>query len=81
MTDPLLLLEDELELQDELSCFLRARGWNVLAASTIAEAMSLIDRVQMAICDVMLPDGSGFDFVSSLRETLRPVRYRHADCP
>ncbi|MCG9096181.1 response regulator transcription factor [Laribacter hongkongensis] len=68
MTDPLLLLEDELELQDELSCFLLARGWNVLAASTIAEAMSLIDRVQMAICDVMLPDGSGFDFVSSLRE-------------
>ena len=63
----LLLLEDEPDLQEELADFLRARGWQVLAASTIAEAEALSGQAAMAVCDVMLPDGSGFDFAARLR--------------
>ncbi|MXR37271.1 response regulator transcription factor [Craterilacuibacter sinensis] len=64
----LLLLEDEAELREELADFLRARGWDVLEAGSVAQSLPLLAQVDMAVCDVMLPDGSGFDVVSCLRE-------------
>lgn len=64
----LLLLEDEAELREELADFLRARGWDVLEAGSVAQSLPLLAQVDMAVCDVMLPDGSGFDVVSRLRE-------------
>ncbi|MGL6071919.1 response regulator transcription factor [Craterilacuibacter sp.] len=63
----LLLLEDEAELREELADFLQDRGWTVLEAGTVAQSLPLLGKVDIAICDVMLPDGSGFDVASRLQ--------------
>ncbi len=64
----LLLLEDEAELREELADFLRMRGWEVLEAGSVAQSLPLLAQIDIAVCDVMLPDGSGFDVASRLRE-------------
>lgn len=63
----LLLLEDEAELREELADFLQGRGWTVLEAGTVADSLPVLGQIDIAICDVMLPDGSGFDVAGALR--------------
>ncbi len=63
-----LLLEDEAELREEIAVFLQKRGWQVSHASTLAEFRPQALQADIAVVDVMLPDGSGFDAVSWLRE-------------
>ncbi|MCP9759305.1 DNA-binding response regulator [Aquitalea sp. S1-19] len=62
-----LLLEDEAELREELADFLQGRGWTVLEAGSVQESLPLLGKIDIAICDVMLPDGSGFEVASRLR--------------
>ncbi|KEZ01549.1 transcriptional regulator [Burkholderia sp. MSh2] len=62
-----LLLDDEVELREEIAAFLRKCGWLVSEAGTIAEFRQLAMHTDMAIIDVMLPDGSGFDAAAWLR--------------
>ena len=65
-----LLLEDNQKILDINRRILEQAGAMVLTAKTIAEAR---ERVQIAlpdvaVLDIMLPDGSGLDFLSELRE-------------
>jgi DNA-binding response OmpR family regulator len=64
----ILLLDDEIELREEIAVFLEKRGWTIIQAGTISEFRALAMQADMAIIDVMLPDGSGLDAASWLRE-------------
>ncbi|CAN0620604.1 Two component transcriptional regulator, winged helix family [Burkholderia multivorans] len=63
-----LLLDDEAELREEIAAFLEKRGWAVIQAGTVEEFRGLAMQAEIAIVDVMLPDGNGFDAASWLRE-------------
>lgn len=66
----LFLLEDDLSLINGLSFALKKQGYEVTVARTTREADALWakETYDLAVLDVSLPDGSGFDFCRRLRE-------------
>lgn len=67
----ILLVDDEQELLDMVVSILKKEGfYNIATAKTIRDALALADSFlpELAILDVMLPDGDGF----SLMERLKP---------
>lgn len=74
----LFLLEDDLSLIGGLSFALKKQGYEVTVARTTREADALWakETYDLAVLDVSLPDGSGFDFCRRLRETSKvPVLF------
>lgn len=68
----ILLVDDEQALLDMVVSILREDGFgNIRTAGTVKEAVNLAERFspELAILDVMLPDGNGFDLMARLRET------------
>ncbi|EPZ47466.1 response regulator transcription factor [Alicyclobacillus acidoterrestris] len=66
----LLVVEDELELQRELVTMFAKTGYQVDAVATAYDALDrgLTLAYDCLILDYMLPDGSGIDVVTDLRE-------------
>jgi len=66
----LLLVEDEPTVQANNLRILKRRGYNVKQAYSLKEARDIIeeDPPRGIILDLRLPDGSGLDFLSELRE-------------
>ena len=74
----LLLIEDDLSLINGLSFALKKQGYGLDTASTVKEGRQLWKekRYDLIILDVSLPDGSGFDLGSKIRETSKvPVMF------
>jgi len=67
----LLLIEDEPAVQANNMKILQRRGYNVRQAYSLEEARTLIDETppRGIILDLRLPDGSGLDFLTELRES------------
>ena len=67
----ILLVEDDLSLIEGLRYFLGKQGYEVTVARAVAEAEACIaaGSVDMVLLDVMLPDGSGFEFCREIRRT------------
>ena len=67
----LFLLEDDLSLISGLSFAVKKQGYEIEIARTTLEADALWEngKYDLAILDVSLPDGSGFDFCRKLRQT------------
>lgn len=67
----LFLLEDDLSLINGLSFAVKKEGYEIDVARTTREADTLWenDKYDLAILDVSLPDGSGFDFCRKIRQT------------
>lgn len=63
----ILLLEDDEILRGELALFLVDLGYRVLEAGTLADFAPLLSAADLAIIDIMLPDGDGFDATARLR--------------
>ena len=65
-----LLLEDDLSLIDGLSYAFNKQGFEVSVARTITEAKIMFCEkdFDLLILDVTLPDGSGFDFCTYVRQ-------------
>ncbi len=64
----ILIVEDDRTQNDVLSNFLRKEGYETISAYCLAEAKQLFDpSVQFVILDIMLPDGSGLDFLQDIR--------------
>jgi len=65
-----LLVEDNQQILDINCRMLEKEGILVLTAKTLAEARQRIklSRPDVAVLDIMLPDGSGLDFLSELRQ-------------
>jgi len=63
-----LICEDEEVIRRSLAELLEAEGYVVSPASNVAEAISFARShdFDVAICDVMLPDGDGIDLLKRL---------------
>ena len=74
----LFLLEDDLSLINGLSFALKKQGYEITVARTTLEADVLWKRGEydLAVLDVSLPDGSGFDFCKKIRQISKvPVMF------
>ena len=74
----LFLLEDDLSLINGLSFALKKQGYDIEVARTTLEAEALWEdeKYDLAILDVSLPDGSGFDFCKKIRRTSKvPIMF------
>jgi len=65
----ILIVEDEPSLLKANTAFFETQGYEVYAADTLAEARRLLRDMppDLILLDVMLPDGSGFDFCREAR--------------
>ena len=74
----IFFVEDDLSLIGGLSFALRKQGYEIDIARTSMEAESLWQNgiYDLVILDVSLPDGSGYDLCSKIRETSRvPIMF------
>ncbi|MBR1741286.1 MAG: response regulator transcription factor [Lachnospiraceae bacterium] len=70
MENRILLLEDDVSLIDGLKYSLKKNGFEVEFVRSIQEALACIteiDKYDMLILDVTLPDGSGFEVCETVR--------------
>ena len=67
----ILLVEDEIDIQRANKEYLNAQGYDVYCAETLQGAQCILWETppDLILLDVMLPDGSGFDFCSEVRKT------------
>ncbi|MDR1825766.1 MAG: response regulator transcription factor [Bifidobacteriaceae bacterium] len=72
----ILVVEDQTELVAVIQRRLEAEGYTVTPATTLAEARAALrgDPQDLVLLDVMLPDGSGYDFAAEARQlTAAPI--------
>lgn len=77
MENRILLLEDDVSLIDGLQYSLKKNGFDVDFVRSVQETLtylSEIEKYDMLILDVTLPDGTGFRYVKKYEKT--EVRYR-----
>jgi two-component system catabolic regulation response regulator CreB len=67
MTARILVVEDEPAIAESVAYALRRDGFFVTQAGTLAEAEARHGEADLVILDLMLPDGSGFDFIGAVR--------------
>lgn len=65
----ILLVEDHRDTRRTLSRLLTHFGHEVVTADNVRNAMQIlnVDAINVLLCDIGLPDGSGFDVVSKAR--------------
>jgi two-component system OmpR family response regulator len=65
-----LVVDDEESLADLVSMALRYEGWQVKAAHNVADALAAHKEFSpdIAVLDIMLPDGDGLSLLKKLRE-------------
>ena len=70
MSDNILIVDDEKEIADLVALYLRNEGYEVFLCYNGSDALNVIasQRLDMAILDVMLPDVSGLDICTKIRE-------------
>jgi len=66
-----LVVDDEESLADLVAMSLRYEGWDVKTAHTVKQAVTAADTFQpdIAVLDIMLPDGDGVSLMKTLRQT------------
>ncbi|WP_437736688.1 winged helix-turn-helix domain-containing protein [Sorangium sp. So ce1335] len=64
-----LVVEDEPAIAESIAYFLRRDGFVATVATTLATAEREIDKADLIILDLMLPDGSGFDLIGQVRRS------------
>lgn len=66
----ILLLEDDDSVNRGISFTLEKEGYQVFSCKNIREAQQVFreENIELLICDITLPDGSGLDFVRSVRK-------------
>ena len=70
-TKKLLLVDDEPELLELVSVILKEEGFeNIMTASSVSEgiAAAKTEKPDLAVLDVMLPDGDGFFLMQQIRD-------------
>lgn len=66
----LLLIEDEADVLEINREYFEGKGYETVCAGTLAKARFSLDEhaPDLILLDVMMPDGSGFDFCTELRQ-------------
>ena len=69
MVPDVLLVEDDPDLRDEVASFLRFNGFSVRESGGVAQAAGAVRfrKPDVALIDVLLPDGSGLALLPILR--------------
>lgn len=72
----LLLVDDDRHLLDSMGDWLREQGYTTDTAASLAEGLAAVDRktYQLALVDIRLGDGDGFDLLTHCRKN-------HPDTP
>lgn len=74
MKNTILLVEDDFALAMGTEYALQAEGYRVIHVNNLAHAREvLIDEIDLILLDVMLPDGTGFDFCKEIRHINRQI--------
>lgn len=70
MNERILIIDDEKEITELIEVFLKNEGYQVYKAHSANEAIKIInsDSFDLAIIDIMLPDGNGFNLCRFIRE-------------
>jgi signal transduction histidine kinase/CheY-like chemotaxis protein len=68
-TTKVLLIEDHADTARALTRLLQSRGYEMRAANTVAAALAAVreEKFDLFLCDLGLPDGTGFDFLAQAR--------------
>jgi two-component system, NtrC family, response regulator PilR len=71
----LLIVDDEASLRDFLTIVFEGDGWNVRSAGSLAEASRAVKEREpdLVLCDLMMPDGSGIDFLKEASDVAPSV--------
>lgn len=71
-----LLVDDEKSIRITLQTFLAEANCNVRTAAGVAEATELLERCEfdVAVCDVILPDGNGAQLLKTVQQRLPHVK-------
>jgi DNA-binding response OmpR family regulator len=74
MNELILLVDDDENLSDVLLNTLIKKGFSVQGYKTVAEGLAALDNdlPGLAVVDIALPDGEGWDIVRALRNSSRP---------
>jgi CheY-like chemotaxis protein len=64
----ILVIDDEPDIRRALRRLLERKGWEVVEAGAVAEALEVVAKggVDAVICDIMMPGGSGIDFYDEI---------------
>jgi DNA-binding response OmpR family regulator len=73
--DPILIVDDEVDLVTTYERLLHRRGYRVVSAGSCREGLLVIEREPLAlvVTDLRLPDGDGLDIVRAARRTPTPT--------
>jgi len=77
----ILLIEDNFEIQNTNRRMLELNGYRVETAMDLTQAWQALERMapDLIVADIMLPDGSGLEFVRQIRErTQTPILFLSA---
>jgi CheY-like chemotaxis protein len=71
MKNRLLVVEDETELLETIATVLEINDYEVITASTGKQAIDVLacEPVDMVLCDINLPDISGYEVLNYVRDT------------
>lgn len=70
MTGNILIVDDEEQLRKLLTRIISLEGFKAVQASTLKMAMEVLSHqpIDVVLCDVRLSDGSGVDFVKTIKK-------------
>lgn len=66
----ILMIEDEVDVLEINREYFQGKGYEAICATTLEKARFLLEEhaPDLILLDVMMPDGSGFDFCSEIRK-------------
>src|SRR5690242_3448656 len=66
----LLVVDDEESIRDVLKCYFEARRYHVMTVGSAEVALATLDleRVDLAIVDLVMPGMDGFDLLEVIRD-------------
>ncbi|MEO5591038.1 MAG: sigma-54 dependent transcriptional regulator [Chitinophagaceae bacterium] len=69
-TGNILLIDDEEKLRALLSRIIRLEGFTVFEAANLKAGMKVLEKesIDVLLCDVKLPDGTGLDFITTAKQ-------------
>ncbi len=69
VTGNILVIDDEEKLRTLMARIIRLEGFEVREAANLKTALKLLDKelADVVLCDVKLPDGTGVDFVNTIK--------------
>jgi two-component system catabolic regulation response regulator CreB len=68
-----LVVEDEPAIAESVAYALERDGFEAAIAPSLTDAALRLDATDLVVLDLMLPDGSGFDFIRRVRNEGRPT--------